>query len=123
MASPVVQTGRTSGAGVDITSITPPREVAAPPPPTNPSRHWVQVATGRDRTALRFDWRRIKRNAPDLLGSFEPYVVTWGQANRLLAGPVDSDGAARELVNALRAQGLDSFPYTSPEGEEITELQ
>ncbi len=111
---------------VDISTFQPPREVAAPPPPAqpaHPAREWVQVATGRDRTALRFDWRRMARNAPDLLSEFDPHVVRWGQANRLLAGPVESRAAARELVNALKAQGLDSFAYSSPEGEEIIELQ
>ena len=111
---------------VDLSSFKPPREVAAPPPPAkpiHPSREWVQVATGRDRTALRFDWRRIARKAPDLLSEFDPHVVRWGQANRLLAGPVESAAAARTLVNALKAQGLDSFAYSSPEGQEITELQ
>lgn len=114
---------------MDITAIDVPREAppepkpAKPEPPKHPSRHWVQVATGRDRSALRFDWRRFARKAPDLLGDFEPHVVTWGQANRLLAGPVDSDRAARELMNELKEQGLDSFTYTSPEGEEITVLQ
>ncbi len=111
---------------VDISTFQPPREVAAPPPPAqpaHPARLWVQVATGRDRTALRFDWRRMARKAPDLLSEFDPHVVRWGQANRLLAGPVESRAAARELVNALKAQGLDSFAYSSPEGQEITELQ
>lgn len=121
---------RARAGAVDITSIEVPREAppepkqpAKPEPPKHPSRYWVQVATGRDRSALRFDWRRFARKAPDLLGDFEPHVVTWGQANRLLAGPVSSDKAARDLVTALKAEGLDSFTYTSPEGEEITVLQ
>lgn len=108
---------------VDISTFQPPREVEAPPEPAHPSREWVQVATGRDRSALRFDWRRMARKAPDLLSDFSPHVVRWGQANRLLAGPVESRADARALVNALKAQGMDSFPYSSPEGEEITELQ
>ncbi len=123
MARPAARLASAPVNGVDITSITPPREVEAPPAPVYPSRHWVQVATGQDRSALRFDWRRMARNSPDLLGDFDPHVVRWGQANRLLAGPVDSPAAARALVNALKAQGQDSFPYTNPEGEEIVELQ
>ncbi|MEP5937194.1 MAG: SPOR domain-containing protein [Erythrobacter sp.] len=114
---------RTPADRVDISTFEPPREIAAPPPPSHPAREWVQVATGRDRTALRFDWRRMARNAPDLLGNLSPHVVRWGQANRLLAGPIDSQTAARDLVNALKAQGIDSFRYASPEGQEITELQ
>lgn len=114
-----------SGA-VDIGSIKVPREAppkTKPEPPKNPSRIWVQVATGRDRSALRFDWRRFEKKAPDLLGRYEPHVVRWGQANRLLTGPLPSEREARELIKALKAKGVDSFTYTSPDGEEIIELQ
>jgi len=111
---------------VDLSSIAIPRERAAseqpsqqPALPQYPERIWVQVATGRDVDALAFDWRRFSRRVPDLLSSFQPHTVPWGQANRLLAGPLDSDAAARELVNALAANGLDAFPYTSPEGTQI----
>ncbi len=114
-----------SGA-VDIGSIKVPREVPPKPkpePPRNLSRVWVQVATGRDRSALSFDWRRFEKKVPDLLGKYEPHVVRWGQANRLLAGPLPSEREAKELVKALKAKGVDSFTYVSPQGEEITEIQ
>ncbi len=123
------RTEASSGA-VDIASIDVPREAPPEPkaekkpePPQHPSRIWVQVATGRDRSALRFDWRRFARKYPELLGKYSPYVVPWGQANRLLAGPLKSDDAARELINALKEGGLDTFSYTSPEGEKIDKLQ
>ena len=113
-----------SSGAVNIAAIDVPREAPPKPePPKHPRRHWVQVATGRDVSALRFDWRRFARNAPELLGEFDPHVTPWGQANRLLAGPLPSSAAARELINALKAQGLDSFAYTSPEGEEIIKIQ
>ncbi|MCA0902761.1 SPOR domain-containing protein [Qipengyuania aquimaris] len=110
---------------VDITRIQAPREVAeppAPPPPAHPARHWVQVATGRDTSALRFDWRRIARNADGLLDGKGPFVTPWGKANRLLSGPYESRDAAREVVNRLRALEIDSFPFSSDEGQEIAEL-
>ncbi len=90
--------------------------------PAHPSRQWVQVATGRDRDALGFDWRRIRRNADGALDGKGPFVVRWGEANRLLAGPYDSANAAREMVNRLKAMGIDSFPFTSEDGEAIEEL-
>ena len=92
-------------------------------PPTNPSRIWVQVATGQDLEALGFDWRRMRRRASDLLQGFAPHTVPWGQANRLLAGPLESRQEARDLINALNRKGIDSFRYTSPEGMEIQELK
>ncbi|AWW74009.1 SPOR domain-containing protein [Erythrobacter sp. KY5] len=112
-----------SGDAVDIAAIDVPREAPpAPAAPQHPRRIWVQLATGRDIDALKFDWRRFRRQAPELLGDFEPHTTPWGQANRLLAGPVADRAAARELVNALSAKGLDTFAYTSPEGTEIQGL-
>jgi len=117
-----------SAGAVDITRITPKREVreekpAKPAPPAHPSRIWVQVAAGRDRSALKFDWRRLERKAPELLGKYKPHVVGVGQGHRLLAGPLPSEDAARDLINALKVQGLDSLRYTSPEGEEVNSIQ
>ncbi|MEE4152688.1 MAG: SPOR domain-containing protein [Erythrobacter sp.] len=114
---------------VDLARIAIPREAppaprpAEPAKPAHPSRIWVQVATGRDLKALGFDWRRLARRAPEQLGDFTAHTVPWGEANRLLAGPLKSASAARELVNALREKGIETFPYTSPEGQEIQELE
>jgi len=109
---------------VDIAAIDVPRE-APPEPraPAHPSRIWVQLATGRDLKALGFDWRRFTRKAPDLLKEYTPHTVRWGQANRLLAGPLDDRQEARQLINALNRKGLDTFRYTSPEGTEIQILK
>lgn len=126
---------RVGGDAVDISKIAVRREVAAkpepkpeakpkePPRPVHPSRQWVQVATGRDVAALKFDWRRFERQGGDLFKGLKPHVTRWGQANRLLVGPVASPEKARELVKELKAKGLDSFTYTSPEGEEIQVLK
>ena len=90
--------------------------------PSHPSRNWVQIATGRDRDALGFDWRRIARRADGAIDGKGPYTVTWGEANRLLAGPYDSPAEAREMVNRLKAMGIDSFTFTSETGEAIEKL-
>ncbi|MEL7444977.1 MAG: SPOR domain-containing protein [Pseudomonadota bacterium] len=119
----------TRGEGaVDLAAIEIPREVdvavvSEPAAPEHPQRIWVQVATGRDRSALRFDWRRLNRQADGLLGDYEPHVVGWGQSNRLLAGPLASNSEARDLVNALSDEGIDTFTYSSPEGTEIQLLK
>ncbi|APE27000.1 tetratricopeptide repeat protein [Aurantiacibacter gangjinensis] len=114
----------TAGA-VDITAIEPAREApppAAPAPPAHPSRHWVQVATGQDVSAFRFDWRRIQRNAGDLLADADAFRAPWGQTNRLLTGPFDSAREAQAMVSALAGEGVDSFGFTSQEGEVIQSL-
>jgi Flp pilus assembly protein TadD len=126
-ANPAPRPVSASNGGVDITRIKPPREVekADPPPPpkpVHPSRHWVQVATGRDVKALGFDWRRLSRKAPDVLGKLEPHVTPWGEANRLLAGPYASREEARKAMNSLKELGIESFTYVSPEGQEIRSI-
>lgn len=104
-----------------------PKPLAKPEPPKNPSRVWVQIATGRDRKALAFDWRRISRKMPDVLGGkaktpVKPYITSWGQTNRLLAGPFAHEKAAQAAVAALKAGGLDSFTFTSAAGQAMDEL-
>ncbi len=115
---------------VDITRIAPPREkpkvepaaAPEPPKPVHPSRHWVQVATGRDTSALAFDWRRIKRQAGGLLDKAAPHVAAWGQTNRLVAGPFASAKEANDLVAKLKEEDVDSFRFTSAQGEEVKPL-
>jgi hypothetical protein len=82
----------------------------------------VQVATGQDIAAFRFDWRRIRREAGGLLDSREPFQARWGQSNRLLTGPFPNAAAANAFVAQLTEKGLDSFRFTSAAGEEVRPL-
>lgn len=126
-----VPQARASGA-VDITTITPTREKppapkpapppAPPPPPPHPSRIWVQVATGRNVTALGTDWRRLRREAGGLLDRQNPHIAAWGQTNRLVVGPLNSTRVANELVAALKEKGMDTFRFSSAAGEEVKAL-
>jgi hypothetical protein len=118
-----------AAGAVDITTIQPRREAPrpatppTPPRPVIPSRHWVQVATGRDVAALEFDWRRIRRSAGGLLDKYKPYVAAWGQTNRLVAGPFASPREAQDFVAKLKEKQLDSFRFTSERGEEVRPLE
>ena len=116
---------------VDLASFEPRREKPQPEPEADaeekaraahPRRHWVQVATGRDRSALAFDWRRIRRGGGDLLASVDGHIAPWNATHRLLAGPYASAQAAQEAVTQLKAGGIDSFPFTSSAGEEVTPI-
>ena len=113
---------------VDITKIDIPIEKvaeekeAAPAKPANPSRIWVQVATGQDRSALRFDFRRISRQAPELFEGKEGFTAQWNETNRLVTGPFASARAARDFVNELKEKGIESFTFTSEDGQEIEAL-
>lgn len=130
-------TTQVSGNVVDLSRITVKRELPAPkaapapekpkakepPKPVHPSRVWVQVATGRNAKALGFDWKRISKEGGAPLAKLKPFTTPWGEAHRLLAGPVDSRDKAQALVRELKAKGVDSFMYLSPEGEEIQPVQ
>ncbi len=111
---------------VDVTQIAPVRESAAPDktpaPQANPARHWAQVATGRDRAALRYDYRRFRRLAPDVLGDLDPHIAEWNDTNRLLAGPFATSAAADKALSALKEKGVDGFRFTSATGQEIEPL-
>jgi Flp pilus assembly protein TadD len=126
---------RVSGDAVDISRIAVKRETPPPPPekakpkpkepakPVHPSRVWVQVATGKDMKALGFDWRRISRKGGAALARLKPHTTRWGEANRLLAGPVENRDKAQALIRELKGEGLDTFLYVSPESEEIQPLK
>ena len=110
------------GDVVDISAITPKREKKEPPPPPPaPRRIWLQLGIGQDLALLRNDWR-LKYRKIDALKGAEPFTTPWGQTNRLLAGPFDSQADARKALNALSADNIDSFIWTSPEGAAVEPL-
>ena len=103
-----------------------------PPPQAEPKvqtvngsgeQHWVQLAAGRNRDALRSDWDRIKRRVPNLLGPYEPQVVKLGRHHRLLAGPFADQKAALDLVTALARKRVDSLSVKSAPGTKVEPLQ
>ena len=107
---------------------TPPTTSRAVAAPTNSATQdeapkiWVQVATGRDRSALRFDWRRIVRNSGGLLADRKAYLARWGETNRLLTGPFANLNDANDFVKALKENGIDSFRYTGTGDDGVTPL-
>jgi hypothetical protein len=81
------------------------------------------VATGRDRKALAFDWRKMSRQNPAIFKSRKPYVTAWNQTNRLLTGPFESEAKASEFMNLLRKEEVaGAFLWTSPAGQVVDEL-
>jgi hypothetical protein len=128
-SGPVPEVVPAAGA-VDIRKITPararPREEAVPvkpAPPSHPSRIWVQVAAGRNKDALAFDWRRMVREAPEQFRGKKANVSASGQSNRLLAGPFPSEAAATAFIAQLRRVKIDdAFIWTSPAGQVVDVL-
>ena len=87
--------------------------------PVNPSRIWVQVASGRDRDALGFDWRRFMRENSKQFSGKKGYVVKWGKSNRLVTGPFTSQKDATAFVSQLKKAQITAFTFTSDEGEAV----
>ena len=98
-------------------------KAVTPPPPSHPSRIWVQLATGRDKRALDFDWRRMLREEAEALRGRKGFTSAWGQTNRLLTGPFESEAAASAFMTQLRRAGVSgSFMWTSPAGQVVDAL-
>lgn len=87
----------------------------------NPSRNWVQIATGREVAALAFDLRRLRRTYA-ALADVEGWTTEWGATRRLLVGPFASAEKAKALQSDLRKAGADSFVWQSSAGEIVTAL-
>lgn len=118
-----------AAGAVDIRRLQParpkPAEVkpAKPAPPSHPSRIWVQIATGRDKAALNFDWRRLTRQSAELFKGKGAFVSAWGQTNRLLTGPFGSESAANAFIAQLRRADVSGpFVWTSPAGQVVDAL-
>lgn len=116
-----------AAGAVDITRVRPahetPKPKAKPKPPANPSRVWVQVATGRNVKPLAFDWHRLQREGGALLARRDAYTARWGRTRRLLIGPYKSDDDAQDAIRALKKKRINSFEFTSDEGEEVAPLE
>ncbi|WP_343343662.1 SPOR domain-containing protein [Sphingomicrobium sp. XHP0239] len=74
--------------------------------------HFVQLAGSDDRDAMTFEWRRITSRANGALTGRDALLTRGASFHRLLVGPFDSRTEAQELVNRLRAEGVDSFAWT-----------
>ena len=101
----------------------PPAKDTKPAAPSHPSRIWVQVATGRDKSALGFDWRKLARENPAVFKGQKPNVTAWGQSNRLLAGPFATSKEANAFLAALKKAGITgAFVWSSPAGQLVDVL-
>lgn len=88
----------------------------------NPSRSWVQIATGRDVDALAFDLRRLRRTYADAVGDTAGWTAEWGATRRLLIGPYKKVEDARAAVTKITKSGGDAFVWQSDAGEEVAKI-
>jgi Flp pilus assembly protein TadD len=97
-------------------------KIAKPVVPSHPSRIWVQLGVGRDKGALGFDWRKFGKAQVDLFKGRKPWTTPWGQTNRLLAGPFETQADAQTFLKEARKKDADAFVWTSPAGQAVDAL-
>lgn len=100
-------------------SSTPAKKAA---PPAEPSRIWVQIAGGADKSALPREFARLKAKAPKAFGTHAAFTAPLNATNRLLVGPFPSAQAAQAFINTLKAASLSGFAWTSTAGQKIDKL-
>ncbi|MEH6756135.1 MAG: SPOR domain-containing protein [Parasphingorhabdus sp.] len=134
---------RTGVVPVDLASITPakpkppvekpveekaePKKVEAkakpkPKPPEFPKRYWVQIATGSDIKALKYDYRRLAKKNAELFAGISGWTSPWGQTRRLVIGPFDDFKTAKKIEAEYRKNGGDAFAWVSDDGTEVNKL-
>ena len=74
--------------------------------------HWVQLAGGSNADRLASEFARIRSKKSALFAGHPGYVSAGKDYFRLLVGPFDDPGAAREFVNRLDKAGIDGFSWT-----------
>ncbi|MGB5723197.1 MAG: SPOR domain-containing protein [Parasphingorhabdus sp.] len=95
---------------------------AKPKEPEHPKRYWVQIATGSDLQALKFDARRMAKKHSDLFKGHKSWTSPWGKTRRLVIGPFDGFKAAKAFEADFRKGGGDGFAWASADGVEVNEL-
>ncbi|MDP9057650.1 MAG: hypothetical protein M3N34_10085, partial [Pseudomonadota bacterium] len=122
--SPVMVDITPERGAVDLRRISPARAVPKPPPPSHPSRIWVELGVGRDTDRIAFDWRRMVKDDPELFRGKKPFVSSLARTNRLLVGPFDTDKSANAFTEKLhKADHPSAFVWTSPAGQVVDPLE
>jgi Flp pilus assembly protein TadD len=93
-----------------------------PKEPEHPKRYWVQIATGSDLNALKYDSRRMTNKHNDLFKGNKTWTSPWGNTRRLVVGPFDDFKAAKAFEADFRKDGGDGFAWASADGVEVNEL-
>lgn len=87
----------------------------------NPSRAWVQIATGANRGALGFTLKAMRKKY-DTIAPQDAWVAPWGRTNRLVIGPFASFTRAKAVETDLKAKGADVFAWRSDAGEQVERM-
>lgn len=88
----------------------------------HPKRYWVQLATGSNVSALKYDFRRMKKKNTSLFSNMEGWTSPWGKTKRMVIGPFTDLSSAKKFDSAFRKNGGDSFAWVSAKGTKVNKL-
>jgi cell division septation protein DedD len=83
------------------------------------SRVWLQLASGRNATALQNQFERLKRDNGDLFKGITGYVAEGSERARLVIGPFRGTSDAKIFADDLRSIGVDAFRWSNSDSDRI----
>jgi len=84
----------------------------------NPARYWLQIGVGRNKSALGFTLKAMKKDH-SAIGKYDGWSAAWGATNRLVVGPFSNLDKAKAAATDLKKSGSDAFVWRSDAGEEL----
>ena len=87
-----------------------------------PSRIWLQLASGRSAEALADQFGRMQRDNPDLFKGITGYVAEGSDRARLVIGPFRGPSDAKIFADDLRSIGVDAFRWSNSDSDRIVPL-
>ncbi|MGK6355895.1 SPOR domain-containing protein [Sphingomonas sp. DT-207] len=99
-----------------------PTKKPEPKAKPEPSRIWVQVASGANEESLSRAWSRVETKAPAAFKGKTGWSLPDRATNRVLAGPFKTKGEAQAFVNTLAKSDVSAFVFTSEAGQKATKL-
>ncbi len=119
--SAAVPEGAKPLADEDAAGADGPAPAAAASDVPQPGRNWVQIATGAG-GVMKGEYRRLSRGKTELFKDRKGWTSPWRTQQRLLVGPFDTLGAAREWLGEYETAGGEGFAWNSEDGTAVTPL-
>ena len=82
----------------------------------------MQIASGGDVAALRFDYRNAARKNPDLFKGLSGWSAPYGKTRRMVVGPFASAAEAQAWQKKYTATGAQALVWQSAEGTVVEPL-
>jgi hypothetical protein len=109
-----------------------PIQVAYAPPPrpatvertstSEPTKIWLQLASGHDAGALSNQFERLKSQNQELFQGITAYVAEGSDRDRLVIGPFRGSSDARIFSEDLHTIGIDAFRWTNSSSDRIVPI-